>query len=57
VIEKITNKKIQTFDPYDYQFDYFKNKDDVVGGLPDGYIKEDNLVIEIKTTNEKNFEK
>ena len=56
-IEKVTNKKVQTFKPEDYEFDYFKNKDDVVGGLPDGYIEEDNKILEIKTTNEKNFKK
>ena len=56
-IEKMSGKKVETYDPMKYQFDFFKDRDDVVGGLPDGYITEDNLVIEIKTTGEKNQEK
>ena len=56
-IEKVTNKKVETFKPEDYQFDYFKEKDEVVGGLPDGFIRQDNKVLEIKTTSEKSFEK
>lgn len=57
VIEKMSGKKVETYDPMKYQFDYFKDKDDVLGGLPDGFIKEDNIVIEIKTTGAKNLEK
>ena len=57
VIEKMSGKKVTTYDPMKYQFDFFKDKDDVVGGLPDGYIEEDNIVIEIKTTGAKNFDK
>ena len=56
-IEQMSNKKVETYDPFKYQFDFFSDKDDVVGGLPDGYIKETNTVIEIKTTGEKNLEK
>ncbi|NQZ65641.1 MAG: YqaJ viral recombinase family protein [Mycoplasmatales bacterium] len=57
VIEKISKKSVETFDPVEYNYDFFSDKDDVVGGLPDGFIKEDNLLIEIKTTGIKNFEK
>lgn len=56
-IEMISKKKVQTFAPEKYNFDYFADKDDVVGGLPDGFIEEDNMVIEIKTTGEKNWDK
>ena len=56
-IESKTGKKVKTWDPVKLQFDYFKDKDDVVGGLPDGFIEGDNLVIEIKTTGAKNLEK
>ncbi len=57
VIKKMSGKNVQTFNPLKYNFDFFKNKDDVVGGLPDGFIEEDNLLIEIKTTGIKNLEK
>lgn len=56
-IEEKTNQKIQTFDPFAYNFDYFKDKDDIVGGLPDGYIANLDLILEIKTTGAKNFAK
>lgn len=56
-IELKTNKKIITYDPYKYNFDFFADKDDVVGGLPDGFIEETRTIIEIKTTGEKNLEK
>lgn len=55
-IEQINHYKIQTFDPEKYDYDYFKNKDDIVGGIPDGYVEEKKLILEIKTTKEKNFE-
>lgn len=54
-IEQMSGKKVSTYDPKEYQFDFFKGKDDVLGGLLDGFIEEDNLVIEIKTTGEKNL--
>ena len=54
-IEDSSGKHVETYDPIKHNFDYFANKDNVVGGLPDGYIQEDNTVIEIKTTGEKNF--
>lgn len=56
-IEEATGKKVTTYDPYQYNFDFFADKDDVVGGLPDGYIEETQTVIEIKTTGAKNFDK
>ena len=57
LIEEVTQKSIQTFDAHEYEFDYFSDKDDVVGGIPDGYIKETNTILEIKTTGHKNLEK
>ena len=39
-----------------YDFDYFKDQDDIVGGIPDGFIERDKIIIEIKTTNEKNYD-
>ena len=55
-IEKKSGKKVETYDPYEYEFDYFKN-DDVLGGLPDGYMPELDLILELKTTGYKNLEK
>jgi len=56
-IEKATGKKVTTYDPFEYKFDFFSDKDDVVGGLPDGYIEETKTIIEIKTTGAKNLDK
>lgn len=55
-VEQLTKHAVQTFPGPQYGYDYFKDKDDVVGGLPDGYIKEMNLIIEIKTAGEKKFD-
>ncbi|WP_033161117.1 MAGa7180 family putative nuclease [[Mycoplasma] collis] len=57
VIEKKINKKVITFPPDKYQYDFFKDKDNIVGGIPDGYIEDLNLLIEIKTTQFKNLTK
>lgn len=48
--------KVKTFKPEDYNFDLFQNQNTVVGGIPDGYIEELSTIIEIKTTNEKNYD-
>ncbi|UWD34556.1 MAGa7180 family putative nuclease [Mesomycoplasma molare] len=57
VIRNKTNKEIETFPPEKYSYDYFKGKDDIIGGIPDGYIKDLNMILEIKTTQLKNLEK
>ena len=49
--------QIETFSPMDYEYDYFKNHDDIIGGIPDGYIHDKKMVLEIKTTGRKNKEK
>ncbi|MDK2819774.1 MAG: YqaJ viral recombinase family protein [Mycoplasmataceae bacterium] len=56
VIEKQLKLKVETFDPAEYNFDYFADKDDVIGGLPDGFIRDKKIIIEIKTTGEKNYD-
>ena len=55
-IEEKLNLKVKTFDPQKYNFDYFADKDDIIGGLPDGYIEDKKIIIEIKTTGEKNYD-
>ncbi|AAT27794.1 MAGa7180 family putative nuclease [[Mycoplasma] mobile] len=55
-IEQISNYKVQTFDPKKYNYDYFSDKDEIVGGIPDGYVEEKKIILEIKTTKESNFE-
>lgn len=47
---------IEQFPPEKYNFDYFEDKDEIIGGIPDGYINEKKIIIEIKTTGEKNYE-
>ncbi len=55
-IEQKLKLKVQTYDPVEYNFDYFAGKDDVIGGLPDGFIEDEKIIIEIKTTGEKNYD-
>lgn len=57
VIRETSKKEVETFPPEKYNYDYFAGKDDVIGGIPDGFIPEMNLVLEIKTTGEKNWDK
>ncbi|MGZ9453623.1 MAGa7180 family putative nuclease [Mycoplasma sp. AC157] len=57
VIRKMTQKEVEVFPPEKYSYDYFKGKDDIIGGIPDGYIKDLNMILEIKTTQSKNFDK
>ncbi|ENY68707.1 Hypothetical protein MAU_5050 [Metamycoplasma auris 15026] len=52
MIEKKYNFKIERFEAKKYNFDYFSNNE-LFGGLPDGYLEEQKLIIEIKTTGIK----
>lgn len=54
-IEESLGSHLETYDAKEYNYDYFKDNK-FFGGLPDGYSKEKNLIIEIKTTNVKNIE-
>lgn len=56
LIKETSKKEVQVFPPAKYNYDYFANKDDVIGGIPDGFIAETNTVLEIKTTGEKNYD-
>ncbi|MBG0730920.1 MAGa7180 family putative nuclease [Mycoplasma sp. 'Moose RK'] len=55
IFEK-TGFEIETFPPEKYNYDYFK-EDPILGGIPDGFIKKTNTIIEVKTTGIKNLEK
>ncbi|WP_330463626.1 MAGa7180 family putative nuclease [Metamycoplasma gateae] len=58
ILEKIEKKysfKIQRFNAEEYNYDYFK-ENLLFGGLPDGFLKEQNLVIEIKTVGAKKLD-
>lgn len=55
-IRESTNKEVQTFAPEKYNYDYFADKDPILGGVPDGFMPENNTIIEVKTTGEKNLE-
>ena len=57
LISEKLGKKVKGFPAAQYNYDYFKGKDDVVGGLPDGLLEEDGVVLEIKTTGAKNWDK
>lgn len=56
-LREVINKEIQTFNPKEYNYDYFSDKDEIIGGIPDGFIVDDKIILEIKTTGEKNYEK
>ncbi|RMA77450.1 hypothetical protein JN00_0560 [Metamycoplasma subdolum] len=56
ILEKISKAKrweIQRFDATEYQYDYFKDTSSLFGGLPDGYVEDEDLIIEIKTAGIK----
>ena len=60
VLNKIAEKlgePVKGFDPKEYNYDYFEGKDDILGGLPDGLLEKSGVVIEVKTTGEKNLAK
>ena len=54
-VEKSLNEDLQRFNAQEYQYDYFK-ENEIFGGLPDGYSRNRKKIIEIKTTNEKNYD-
>lgn len=45
--------EIENYRAEDYEYDFFKGKDDILGGVPDGYIPSKKTVLEIKTSGEK----
>ncbi|MGY6172030.1 MAGa7180 family putative nuclease [Candidatus Mycoplasma pogonae] len=54
-LETKLNIEIETFPPEQYNYDYFAGKDDIIGGIPDGYIPKNESIIEIKTAGEKKY--
>lgn len=58
ILAKLEEKfhfEIKRFNAKDYNFDYFKDNE-LFGGLPDGYLEEQNIIIEIKTVGSKKFD-
>lgn len=59
VIEKLLQQDsiedIKTFPPQQYNYDYFQDVE-IFGGLPDGLELPHEIVLEIKTTNAKNYD-
>lgn len=55
-LEQHLKIEIKTFNPEKYNFDYFSDKDEIIGGIPDGFIEDKKIIIEIKTTGEKNYD-
>lgn len=45
--------EIQNFVASEVEYDYFKGIDDVISGVPDGYIPSKKIILEIKTAGEK----
>lgn len=49
------SKDITTYKATDYNFDFFKEKDEIFGGVPDASFVQDKVLLEFKTTNHKNL--
>ncbi|UWV93725.1 hypothetical protein NW062_07565 [Mycoplasmopsis cynos] len=49
------NLEIQNYVVADVGYDYFSGIDDVISGVPDGYIPSKKTILEIKTAGEKNM--
>ncbi|QRI44047.1 hypothetical protein [Mycoplasma phage sp.] len=54
--ETFKGLSIVNYSAKDYNYDYFAGKDEIIGGVPDGYIPSKNMILEIKTTGAKNYE-
>ncbi|WP_036431201.1 MAGa7180 family putative nuclease [Mycoplasmopsis felis] len=52
----LKNQKIENYKAEDYNYDYFAGVDDVLSGVPDGFMPEHNMILEIKTAGEKKQE-
>ncbi|QNM93807.1 hypothetical protein H9M94_00835 [Mycoplasma sp. Pen4] len=52
---KLPDYGIENFVAEDFGYDYFKN-DPIIGGVPDGFIPKYNMILEIKTAQEKKKE-
>lgn len=57
VVAKDPNGTVQGYESADYGYDYFSDKDDIIGGVPDGFVKPWNILLEVKTTGDKNLSK
>ncbi|WP_025755459.1 MAGa7180 family putative nuclease [Mycoplasmopsis cricetuli] len=51
------NLEIQNYIAKDYNYNFFEGKDDVLTGVPDGFIPKLNCVIEVKTAGETKLPK
>ncbi|VEU75510.1 YqaJ-like viral recombinase domain [Mycoplasmopsis maculosa] len=54
--EKYPKLDIEHIRAEDYGYDYFEGKHNILGGVPDGLIPSQNIVLEMKTVNIKKFE-
>lgn len=50
------NLEIQNYVAADVGYDYFSGIDDVISGVPDGYIPSKKTILEIKTAGEKKYD-
>ena len=57
VLAKDPNGVVKGYDSADYNYDYFADKDDIIGGVPDGFVTPWNILLEVKTTGAKNLSK
>ncbi|WP_412031306.1 MAGa7180 family putative nuclease [Metamycoplasma buccale] len=55
LVEKSIKEKLNRYPANEYNYDYFKDND-FFGGLPDGFAPKKKIIIEIKTTNIKNYD-
>ncbi|TDV24067.1 hypothetical protein BCF59_0011 [Mycoplasmopsis mustelae] len=52
---KLPNKHIENYEAAKFNYDYFEGIDDVLSGVPDGYIPDQKMILEIKTANENKY--
>ncbi|VEU75943.1 MAGa7180 family putative nuclease [Mycoplasmopsis columboralis] len=51
------NETIYNYEAAQYNYNFFEGKDDVLSGVPDGYLPSRNCVLEIKTAGESKIDK
>ncbi|AKF41100.1 hypothetical protein MCANUFG4_01491 [Mycoplasmopsis canis UFG4] len=54
--QQYKNIEIENFVASEVGYDYFQGIDDVISGVPDGYIPSMKVILEIKTAGEKKYE-
>lgn len=57
LLQRQFNRSIKGYKASDYDYDFFKDKQAVIGGVPDALMEDKRILLELKTTSVKNREK